>query len=394
MNITFVFASLSYMVLFAASVSMVPLYNIYVKSIQLQTAEMTLATVFYFGGCALALLFLPGLANHLGRKPMGYIALLLGIIAMIGMINANSHWMIIFARLVLGIACGISANVLSVLIIESGIYQKKAVVNVIAGSMMYIGIGLGALLSGALEQISQSLAFDSYWILIILLLICLVGLLFGAETLAARSYKGMLKSMRPRVAIPHEARAIILPSFFILFTIWAMGGYFQSYSSLLELHIFKQSGSLVSALILVAYMLCNSIGITMGERFVSRIKGKKAGVVLYVLFVGLLALSLPLNSILLCIVGVLGSGIGMGIAYSNTLQSLLSLAKPAERAGLLSFFFLAAYGGAALVTFVSGQLSHFLSFNAITLMFFVWLAIFGIIALILNSEDKKEGFES
>ncbi|WP_252899327.1 hypothetical protein [Lactococcus fujiensis] len=255
--------------------------------------------------------------------------------------------------------------------------------------MMYLGIAVGALLSGSLEQINASQAHNVYWIMLIFLFFSVIGLIFGAETLHHRT-KGFWDVLKPRILIPQKTRPIALASSIILIMSWAMGGYFQSYSSLIAGEIYHQSGSLTAALILLTYMVCNAVGISLGERFENRNLGELVGVLMYVGFVGSLVLSLYIKSIPLCSISIVGAGIGQGIGYSSALQKFLKKAKPFERAGLLSFIFLIAYGGAGLVTFVSGRLTRLLSFTQITFCFFAWLAILGLASLIiLFLENRK-----
>lgn len=393
LTLTFVFSIISYVGLFAASVSMVPLYNIYEKTIFLNTTEITLATFFYFCGCAVTLLFLTSFANIVGRKPLGYLALSFGLLSMLVMINAFAPWMIMLSRFILGLSCGLAANVLSMLVIESGIYQKKSIVNVIVGSMMYVGIAAGALLSGGLEQISIHWALHVYWVLALFLVICLFGFITGNETLP-QNKKEKFKTLKPQISIPSKARPIALASSLILIVSWVMGGYFQSYSSLVALEIFHQTSAIASALILLAYMLCNAVGISVGEHFTDRNVAEKVGVISYTFFVGTLAISIFSHSATLCILSILGSGIGQGIGYSNALQKFLMRAQAVERPGLLSFIFLIAYGGAAIVTFISGQLARFLDLGMITLFFFLWILMFSLLCLcVLRIEEKDKLFQ-
>lgn len=106
-----------------------------------------------------------------------------------------------------------------------------------------------------------------------------------------------------------------------------MGGYFQSYSSLIAGEIYHQSGSLTAALILLTYMVCNAVGISLGERFENRNLGELVGVLMYVGFVGSLVLSLYIKSIPLCSISIVGAGIGQGIGYSSALQKFLKKSK-------------------------------------------------------------------
>ena len=62
--------------IFVASSSPVPIYNIYRAENGITNADLSLSVVAYFAGTILALVCLGRLVNHLGRKPVSLATLI------------------------------------------------------------------------------------------------------------------------------------------------------------------------------------------------------------------------------------------------------------------------------------------------------------------------------
>lgn len=75
---TFLGASLSLLVVYAASASPIPLYGLYRAEDGLSYSDLSLSAVIYFVGAVTALLVFSRVSSHLGRRPMSRMALLLG----------------------------------------------------------------------------------------------------------------------------------------------------------------------------------------------------------------------------------------------------------------------------------------------------------------------------
>ncbi|WP_265457005.1 MFS transporter [Enterococcus sp. HY326] len=387
MNRMFLFSSLALIGLFAASASPIPLYSNYTVRIDLTKSLISLTAVFYFVGCIISLIILSRLANYIGRKPVALTALILGLIGLAFLIAAEQPVMIIIARFFQGLSCGLASSVLSLLIVESGILKKSSLVTAISGSAIFLGLGIGGLLSGALVQINSNGASLVYWIILLFLVVCLVGIVFSNETLAERR-KGALKSLVPNISIPDKAKPYALPAAFLFITSWSMGGYFQAYSSTVGAEIFNINSPLLAAIILSMYMIPNPIGIRIGQ-FFSRTRAQQVGEILYASSVGLLVVSFTLQSLILCFIAVLGAGISQGISYSSAMQNLLDNSKPEEKAGVLSFIYLLSYGGAALPSFISGRISSVVSFTDITFAYFILNVILCLLTLVFLKRMKK-----
>ena len=72
-------ATASLIMIFVASSSPVPIYNIYRVENGITNADLSLSVVAYFAGTILALVYLGRLVNHLGRKPVSLATLAISV---------------------------------------------------------------------------------------------------------------------------------------------------------------------------------------------------------------------------------------------------------------------------------------------------------------------------
>lgn len=387
MSLTFIFSSLALTGLFAASASPIPLYSTYTKQIGLTTQLISLTAVFYFVGCVFSLTVLSRLANHIGRKPVALIAVVLGLIGLLFLLNTDTPVMIIIARLFQGLSCGLASSVLSLLIVESGASKNRGLVTSISGSAVFSGLAIGGLLSGIIVQINSHSAFIVYWLLIAVLIISFFGIFLGTETMKEKS-KGALKSLYPNIYIPAKAKKFAIPSALIFISSWSMGGYFQAYSSTIGTKIFNFDSPLLAAIFLVCYMAPNPLGIQISQQL-DRITSQRLGVILYTFSVGLMLLSFSIHSLTLCILSIIGSGITQSIGYSSAMQNLLENSTPTEKAGVLSFIYLLSYGGAGVPSFISGKVSLFIGFGKITAAYFTFILVLSVLTLLVLQKLQK-----
>jgi MFS family permease len=90
--------------------------------------------------------------------------------------------------------------------------------------------------------------------------------------------------------------------------------------------------------------------------------------------------------------GVLG-GIGMGVATSSSMNTLLPEALPKERAGLLAVIYAISYTGSAAPSLIAGQASKVLNLSSITTGYAV-LAVLVWIATLLTARNQAENLRN
>lgn len=388
--ITLIFSSLAIIGLFASSASPIPLYSIYSHTIGLTTQDISLTAVFYFLGCICSLLFLTGLSDIFGRKITGLIALGAGIIGVLLLIYAKNGSYIIAARLMQGLSCGLASNVFSLSISESGEGKvHPGVIGLILSSAIFVGLALGGLLSGGVVQLNPSAAPLVYWTLFCYLTVTALGLILGVETKISKKSLN-LKLFIPNIGVPLD-RTFLLSSSLVFLSSWAMGGYFQAYSSSISNQIYKLNSPLLSAIFLISYMIPNAVGSHLSSKM-SKNVSIIIGMVGYILSVSILVVSLHFSLLILTIISIICAGTFQGAAYRPAMQNVLEGALDYEKVKTISYIYVLSYAGAGIPSFISGRMSQNITFLNITmgyLLLVTTLGVMAIIALTMTIHNRK-----
>lgn len=365
---TFYSAIASLICLFAASATPIPLYSRYQASIGLTRSEISLTAVFYFLGCILSLLVLAKLSNLLGRKKTSLLALVFGLLGLVLLLVLQQAGLLMLARFLQGLACGLGSAVLSIYILESGQTVNPSLAKAMTGSAVVIGLAVGSLLSGGLVQLFPSLLSLAYWVILVATVLCIWGIAGAQDTSKTESFSW--KKLVPEIALPKASRVFFPAAACIFIGTWAIGGYFQAFSSTIASSIFHQNSPLLAGIILSVFMAPNFIGARWSGQFQSR-QAKKYGLLAFAAFMTLMNLAFQLQSLLLFLLTAIGAGISQGICYSAGIQDLLSGGTESERTGLMAVVYLVSYGGAAVPNFLIGALATGLSFTGISLIYLV-----------------------
>lgn len=377
--ITLIFSSLAIIGLFASSASPIPLYGTYSRTIGLTTENISLTAVFYFLGCICSLLFLTGLSDIFGRKTTGLIAVGAGILGLILLIFANNGAFIIMARLMQGLSCGLASNVFSLSVSESGEGKvHPGIIGIILSSAIFIGLALGGLLSGGVVQMNPSAAPIVYWILLCYLFLTALGLLLGEETKKCKGHLN-LKIFKPNIGFPSDKR-FLLSSSLVFISSWAMGGYFQAYSSSISNQIYKLNSPLLSAIFLISYMVPNAIGSHLSSKM-SKNFSIIIGMAGYIISVALLVLSLYFSILILTVLSIIFAGTFQGIAYRRAMQNIMDFASENEKVKSISYIYVLSYAGAGIPSFISGKMSQYMTFLNITIGYLFLVAVLGLMAI-------------
>ncbi|RVD41665.1 MFS transporter, partial [Mesorhizobium sp. M4B.F.Ca.ET.019.03.1.1] len=192
--------------LFAGSTVLTPLYIIYKQAFGFSQMTLTLVYAVYVVGNLAALLVFGRLSDAIGRRPAALAAMTTALVsALVFLFAENVAWLDI-ARILSGLGIGVGAGTGTAWIAELIDSEDKSRAATIATSTNFVGLGLGALVSGVLAEYAPwplKLTFVLY-----LALLALVTLLIW-RTRETVLRPGRLSdvSMRPRLSVPADIRA-------------------------------------------------------------------------------------------------------------------------------------------------------------------------------------------
>jgi MFS family permease len=333
----------------AASSAPTPLYQHYDQVWHGSALTTTAAFGVYALAVLIGLLTLGELSNHVGRKPVLLAALAGQSAAVLLFATAGSFTPLFAGRAIQGLAAGAALGTLG-----AGMIDVDRVRGTLSNAAAPgAGTGIGALAAGL---VVGYLPWPTH--LIFLLLLAAFAVQAVGVGLLARStprVPGALASLRPQIVVPAAARTAFLTAAPVLFAVWALAGFYGSLGPALSRQL---AGSDSVALGGVALFVL--AGVASLTTLVLR---GSDGRVLMLVGVGALVagvtgtvVAIEVGSITGYLVATAVAGVGFGSGFQGGIRTVVPLAEPRQRPGLLSAVFLVSYVGMGAPAVVAGLL--------------------------------------
>ncbi|QKS85158.1 MFS transporter [Pseudomonas bijieensis] len=346
-----IFLALTLLGFLAASSAPTPLYHLYQEQLQFSPAILTLIFGVYAFSLLAALLTVGSLSDYLGRKPVIFVALLLNMLAMLLFINADSVSWLIGARLIQGFATGMATSVLGAALLDFDRRQGPLITSVAP----LLGMACGALGCGLLAEFAPLPLQLTYWILLGLFLIQALYIWRLAESVSPQP--GAWQSLRPTLHVPVQARRalwLILP---LNLAAWAVGGFYLSLAPSLVRAATGSTSNLIGGALVAVLTLTGALSIyTLRNQEADKLLRLSAS--LLVIGLALVLVAVHGGSLPLFFIGTLVTGSGFGAGFLGALRSIMPLALPHERAGLMSAFYVLSYLAFSLPSLLAGNLTR------------------------------------
>ncbi|MFP3459749.1 MFS transporter [Arthrobacter globiformis] len=372
----FIAATVSFVSVFAAGASAIPLYDTYRSADGLTNDQFSLVAVAYFVCAVFALLVLGRLSNHHGRLPVSIAALLLAAAGCLTLLWVHSFLPLLLGRVLQGLAAGLASSAIGAYIVDTAPRRPRWLVAAVTTAAATIGLALGVFLSGVLVEFGPAPRQLTFCLFAAVLLGCAAALATRPETVARTP--GAWSSLIPRLAVPTASRPYLPLASGVFVATWAFGGYFTSFGPSIAADDLGSHSPLVAAAVFASYMAPSFLGGFLAGRFTPAAAQRTGMTLVAAAGIGLAAASTAGILGLFIGAGVVG-GIGMGLATSGSMNTLLPEALPRERAGLLAVIYAISYTGSAVPSLIAGQASRVLSLPVITtgyaaLAVLVWVA--------------------
>lgn len=363
----------------ASSSAATPVYHLYQEIYGL--SPVVLMTVF--SAYAFMLLTVGSLSDYIGRRPVMLGALFLNVVAMLAFIEAGSAGMLILARGVQGFATGAATTTLGAAILDLN-RSKGPLIN---STTAFVGLTVGSLLSGALVAYAPLPTELVFMILLAATAILVLLLPWIPETAVGKP--GALASLAPHVGVPRQVRKTLMKITPVNIAGWALGGfYFSLMPSLVRVATGLTSpfiGGLVVAVL------------TLTATFTVLILRDRPG--LHILTIGtwsvvfgvaITLLGVHEHVVLFMLAGALVTGVGFGACFSGALRTVLPLAHPDERAGLLSAFYVQSYLAFALPAIAMGLAVPRLGLSNAAYIYGSVVVLLALISLVATRAPRTE----
>ncbi|QKG66129.1 MFS transporter [Pseudomonas sp. B14-6] len=345
------FLAITLLSFLAASTAPTPLYHLYQEHLQFSAATLTLIFGVYAISLLAALLTVGSLSDYLGRKPVIFTAVALNMLAMLLFINADSVAWLISARVLQGFATGMATAALGAALLDTD-RQQGPLINSVAP---LLGMALGAMGCGLLAEFAPLPLQLTFWVLLAM---------FGLQALyvwrlpeSVSAQRGALASLRPTLHVPIQARRalwLVLP---INTAAWALGGFYASLAPSLVRTATGSTSNLIGGATVAVLTVTGALMIyTLRSRPADKVL--RVGASILPVGVALILLAVHSASLPLFFIGTLVAGCGFGASFLGALRSVVPLALPHERAGLMSAFYVLSYLAFCLPSLLAGNLTR------------------------------------
>ena len=341
----------------AASTAPTPLYHLYQEQMQFSAAMLTLIFAVYALSLLAALLTVGSLSDYLGRKPVIFTSVALNILAMLLFIHADSVAWLIGARVLQGFATGMATAVLSATLLDTD-RQQGPLVNSVAP---LLGMAAGALGCGVLAEYAPAPLHLTFWVLLALFVMQALYVWRLPESVSRQA--GAWTSLRPTLHVPVKARATLWRVLPLNTATWALGGFYASLAPSLVRTATGSTSNLIGGATVAALTVTGALMIfTLRNRPATQ--ALRLGASLLPTGLVLVLLGVHGASLSLFFLGTLVAGCGFGAGFLGAVRSLVPLALPHERAGLMSAYYVLSYLAFCLPSLLAGILTR--SFGLVT----------------------------
>ncbi|MDO9416310.1 MFS transporter [Pararhizobium sp.] len=361
----------------AASSAPTPLYRLYQHDWGFSSVMLTLIFSVYAFSLLISIVIVGSLSDHIGRRPVIFAAILGQGLALLLFLLAEGPGWLMAARIVQGLATGAATSAIGAALVDSN-PARGAIVNSIAP---LVGMAIGALGCSILVAYAPEPMRLVYGLLLAAILVQAAMVWLMPET--AIRQPGAWASLKPTVHVPVNARRSLLLITPLNVSIWALGGF---YLSLVPSLVSASTGivsPLIGGLVVATLTLSGAAAV-----FLMRQKPVRLPLTLGPLttIAGVLTLMAGVHTglVALLFAGTAIAGTGFGASFLGCVRTIMPLAKPDERAGLLSAFYTESYLAFSIPAILAGVLAHEIGLPAATdvyAAFILLLTVSGLVAL-------------
>jgi MFS family permease len=335
--------------LLAASSAPTPLYSVFEAEWGFSPITVTVVFGVYAIAVLAALLIVGSLSDHVGRRPVLIAALLIQIAALVVFATAGNVTELMVARIVQGVSTGAAIGALG-----AGLLDINKTTGTVANGVAPItGTASGALVSGVLVQYLPSPTHLVFVSLLVAFALETIGVLLMPESSTPKA--GALASLRPQLALPRIARRPMLVAIPALVAVWSLAGLYGSLGPTLVRRLSGSDSFVLGGLSL--FLLAGTAALTV--LFVRGVEPRRVmlfGLVALLVGMGVTWLAVDTDSTFGFFVGTAIAGVGFGGGFQGGLRTVLPLAAPHERAGVLSTIYVVSYLAMGLPAVAAGVL--------------------------------------
>jgi len=332
-------AGVLFLLLFASAAAS-PLYSVYQAEWHFSATTLTAVFAVYVLVLLVTLLVFGSLSDYLGRRRVMAVALAAGAGACGLFLAAHGVGLLFAARALQGAGVGAATSAAGAALIDMQPIRGGRGPAVTSASVL-LGLGAGGLGTSALVQYAPAPTHLVWWLLLGASAAAAVAVLAIPETAPRRH--GVLASLRPRVAVPRQARGTLAVALPCMIAAPALNGFYLSLGPSLAAQVLRSPDLLWGGLV-IFLVAGTGAAASVAFRVISGSAAMLAGclTLLAGAVMTLAAIETASAAAFLAGTAVAGAGVGTGF-FAGAYRLLTALADPGQRAGLVAAIWIVFY---------------------------------------------------
>jgi len=333
--------------LLASSAAPTPLYAIY----QAQWHFTPITTTVVFGVYAIAvlagLLVLGKLSDHVGRRPVLLAAIAVQAASLVIFATATGVPALLAARVVQGLSTGAALGAIGAAMLDHD-RDLGTFANAVSPGM---GTASGVLVSALAVRFLPDPTHLIYLALIGVLVLQAAAVAAMRETV--RRAPGALASLRPEITLPRALRGPVLTAVPVLFALWALAGLYAALGPALVRSLTGSGNVVLGGLSLFALAASAVVAIIALRRAEARTM-MVFGSLALIVGVAVTVVAVSLGWLTVFFAGSVIAGAGFGSGFQGGIRTVVPLAAPHQRAGVVSLLYVVSYLGLGVPAVLAG----------------------------------------
>ena len=333
-----------------------PLYGIYRAQLRFSATTLTAVFAIYALVLLLTLLVVGSVSDYLGRRRVILAALAVSAGACAVFLAAHSTGLLFAARALQGVGVGTAVGALGAALVDLQ-PEGSGLAPLITTAAPLLGLGAGALGSSALAQYGPAPTRLVWWLLLGASVAAAAAILAMPEPGSRRA--GVLASLRPRVGVPRQARGAFAIAVPCLFAVWALSGLYQSLGPSLAAQV-TGSRDLLWGGLMIFLLTGVAAAVTAAFRGVTPRTAMLAGCLVLLVGLAVTFAAIATTTAAALGAGTAAAGVGTGLTLLGVNRTLIPLAPPGQRAGLIAAIFIISFLGLSIPALIAGvATAHF-----------------------------------
>jgi MFS family permease len=333
-----------------------PLYDVYQAKWHFSTTRLTEVFAVYALSLLVTLLFFGALSDYLGRRRLIVAGLAVSAAACVLFLAASGVGSLFAARAAQGLAVGLATGALGAALIDLQ-REGSEQAGLVSSAAPTMGIALGALATSALAQYGPAPTHLIWWLLLGAFVLAIVIVLAIPEPGQRRP--GAMSSLLPRISVPRAARSTFVVALPCLVAVWALGGLYLSLGPALAAQLLHSHNLLWGGVVIFLLPGVGAVAsvVVRGSAPATAMLG---GCLALLAGAAITFIAIATRAPAAFLLGTAVAGLGFGPGFTGAYRTVVALASPDERAGLIAAIFTVSYLAFSVPALIAGvATSHY-----------------------------------